>query len=242
MKLKNKKIFAWGVVLFCLILLCCGIFFLLKSGVFNNKKEENIDIISPRTEMSRAGYELSDRKADGQEFLDTMTGFINSAKDERLKKSFEIYFVYLSLRHGFFEEAMQMSDEQIQNEAELSATHKCELRQYRKLASNNYISTLYNAEKNNAEMAIYCNEALELAENKQQNNESDFGYAMRMYYSGFLDYAIRLMENISKDSLNEEEYDAMKYQMLDYYYLTGDAQKYMDLAGINNAEFLKGDK
>lgn len=242
MKLKNKKVFAWGIILFCLLLTICGVFFLIQSGVFNNNKKEEIDIITPRTEMSRAGYELSSKKADGQEFLDTMTGFINSAKDEKLKKSFEIYFIYLSARHGFFEEAMQMSDEQIENESELSAAHKCELRQYRKLASKNYISTLYNAEKNDTEMTEYCNEALELVENKQLETESDFGYAMRMYYSGFLDFAIELMEKIDKESLNEEEYNAMAYQMLDYYYLTGDAQKYMDLAKIDNVEFLKGDK
>ena len=226
----KNKVFIGAAIVFCFAALIVAVILILKSGVFTVKIDsEPEDFLAPRIAMSDNAHELGEAKAPGETFINTMRQHINSARTDEVKKSLEIYLLFLSTRHGFYEETVEMFDDYMKEEETLSDKEKCELYQYRLLAGKYYIKNLFDTEKAEQKRASACDAALVLEENKQKDSESDYKYGERMYYSGFIKKGVEILEGVNIETLTDEELSRYSYNLYDYYMLIMDPAKFTDL-------------
>ena len=181
------------------------------------------DPIASRIAMSEAAKRYVGM--DGSIFYDDMQALIAAAPDVETEKSLRRFFIFIALRHGFREGAFNLYVEYISTYPHLTDLEKCELYEYRHMIDSSYITNrdLYNPRTYEAEKVAACDAVLSTEEFTRHEDDTDYSYAHRLFYSGIIGPSIGFYESFydyARDS--EPEHHEARANITEYYYLNGD--------------------
>ena len=198
----------------------------------NDEQSEKIEITSEeeilklRKELSQIAYEIAANKESTRgDFVEALNDKLYSVDNTAAYRSLNIFAIYILTRHGFYSSAMT-EFENLMIEEDLTSSDKCELYEYRAIIAKYSSDDTYDAEENESVRAKYCEEALSLEENQKQPLETNFAYAERLYFRGFLTNAISALENLDYTTLSDSEKLSTYNYLADYYFSTLDTEKY----------------
>lgn len=150
------------------------------------EEDTPVDIIALRVAMSDLAHDSVG--IDGEEFYDRLTSAVDSAPTEDSRASLQRFFVYLALRHGFPEGAYYVYKEYMDAHSILSDLEVCELYDYRSMIAQSFVTNedMYAPDIYESMRSTSCARILESDAYARREEESDYDYAHRLFYSGLV--------------------------------------------------------